>query len=62
MTDHISGSVRVEGGYAVIRVPLDRLHALRVALEECPCKAAKSTATADIRAQLRAALARLGAA
>jgi hypothetical protein len=38
-----------EGEYAVIRIPMTKLHNLVVALEECPCKAAKSNSTAVVR-------------
>ena len=54
-----SGSVRVEDGFAVIRVPLAEVHALRVALAECPCKSPKSNSTAAIRTRLVRALGRL---
>lgn len=52
-------SVRVEGGFAVIRVPLAEIHGLRVALAPCPCAAPKSIETAGIRARLERALGRL---
>ena len=55
-----TGRVTIEGGMAVIRIPLSEIHGLRVALHPCPCKAAKSTATAEIRDRLDKALARLG--
>lgn len=58
--DSLGGSVTVERGMAVIRVPLREVHGLRVALAECPCKAPKSTSTATIRQRLDRALARLG--
>lgn len=53
------GRVSIEDGMAVIRLPLDQIHGLRVALEPCPCRASKSTATADIRQRLSASLGRL---
>ncbi|MTH66719.1 hypothetical protein [Paracoccus shanxieyensis] len=52
-------SVRIEDGHAVIRIPLPEVHALRVALAECPCRAPKSEATADIRKRLAVALGRI---
>lgn len=59
MTDTLSGSITREGQFAVIRVPLDDVHALRVALEECPCKHTKSIATQNIRKRLSQGLGRL---
>ena len=59
--DSFGGSVTVERGMAVIRVPLREVHGLRVALAECPCRAPKATSTATIRQRLDRALARLGA-
>ena len=50
-------SVRIEDGHAVIRIPLDQVHGLRVALAECPCRAVKSEATTAIRRALDKALA-----
>ena len=58
--DSVGGSVTMERGMAVIRVPLREVHGLRVALAECPCKAPKSTSTAAIRQRLDRALVRLG--
>lgn len=55
-----SASVKYEDGYAVIRIPASEVHGLRVALAPCPCRAAKSTETAGIRARLDKALAKLG--
>lgn len=49
-------SVRIEDGMCVIRVPVSDVHGLRVALAECPCRAAKSIATATIRQRLKKAL------
>ena len=54
-------SVRIEAGMAVIRIPIDQIHGLRVALAECPCRATKSTATRSIRQRLERALGMLGA-
>ena len=59
MTAPDTGSVRVEDGMAVIRIPLSEIHGLRVALAPCPCRAAKSTATADVRDRLAKALGRI---
>ena len=55
-----TGRVTIEGGMAVIRIPLSEIHGLRVALHPCPCKAPKSHATIEIRDRLDKALARLG--
>ena len=60
MTDK-KGSIRVEDGMAVIRMPLKDAHALRVALNPCPCKAPKSNRTLDIRAKFARVLATLAA-
>lgn len=57
--DQPLGRVSLEAGMAVIRLPLDQIHGLRVSLEPCPCRATKSTATADIRQRLSASLGRL---
>lgn len=54
-----AGSVKIEDGFAVIRVPLGDVHALRVALAECPCKSPKSNSTAKIRKRIATALGRL---
>lgn len=59
--DAPGASVRVEGGMAVIRIPLREVHGLRVALAECPCRAPKSFSSADIRQRLALALGRIGA-
>ena len=48
--------VRVEDGMAVIYVPADQINGLLVALNPCPCKGAKSNATADVRKRLADAL------
>ena len=53
--DHL-GSVAVEDGMAVIRLPLSQVHALRVALAPCPCRAPKSRSTNDIRQRLARSL------
>ena len=51
-------SVRIDNdGHAVIRIPLDEVHGLRVALAECPCRAVKSEATTATRRALDKALA-----
>ena len=47
-----------EGEYIVIRLPVSKAHSLRVALADCPCKAAKSNATANIRKWLAGELAK----
>jgi len=41
----MSGSVKIEGEFAVIRIPLSEVHNLRVELQPCPCRATKSAAT-----------------
>lgn len=63
MTDHskLIASAKVEDGFAVIRIPMPEVHGLIVALSPCPCRAAKSTSTENIRTRLRRALARLQA-
>lgn len=53
------GKIYVEGDEVVIRLPMSDLHGLRVALEECPCKATKSNATRDVRQRISRALGRL---
>lgn len=50
--DNARGSIKREGQFAVIRLPMSEVHALRVALAECPCRATKSTETAAIRARI----------
>ena len=51
--------VKKEDGMAVIRIPMDQVHALRVALEPIAQGAPTSTATKDFRDSLSLALARL---
>ena len=51
-------SVKIDDdGHAVIRIPLDQVHGLRVALAPCPCRAVKSDATSATRSALDKALA-----
>lgn len=50
------GSVRIEDGMLVIRMPLAEAHGLRVALAECPCRAPKSTETMNIRQRISKAI------
>lgn len=57
--DHFPATVRIDGGDVLIRLPLSRAHDLRVALAECPCRAAKSLGTMGIRQSLQKALGRL---
>jgi len=45
-------TARREGDNIIITVPVAEAHSLRVALQPCPCKSAKATATTDIRARL----------
>lgn len=52
-------SVRLEAGWAVIRLTLPERDQLVADLAECPCRAAKSIATAEERAWLRDELAAL---
>jgi len=56
------GSVKREGDFAVIKVPMSEVHGLRVVLSGCPCRATKSTPTQNVRDRLDKALARLEAA
>lgn len=56
----MSGSVKREGDEVVIRVPMEDVHSLRVALAPCPCKSTKSTSTAAIRERIAKALGRIG--
>lgn len=53
------GKLAIEGDMGVIRIPLSEIHALRVALQPCPCKATKSTEGTEMRQRLETALARL---
>lgn len=59
MPDELLGKVERQGDYGVIYLPMKEVHALRVALQPCPCKAAKSNSTATIRARLEKGLAKL---
>lgn len=52
----LRASARVEGEYAVLRIPLRDLHGYRAALEPCPCRATKSTETSLLRDNLPTAL------
>lgn len=54
----MASSITREGGEIVIRLPIEEVHGLRVALQPCPCKAAKSNATASIRERLERGLAK----
>ena len=54
--DEPLGSLAIEGDLAVIRLPLSQVHALRVALAPCPCRAPKSAGTDDIRRRLARSL------
>ncbi len=51
-----SAAIRQEDGYAIIRIPLEDVHSLRVALAPCPCKAPKTIETENIRGRLAKAL------
>ena len=61
-TSDPAATVKIEGAYAVIRIPLRDVHSLRVALEPCPCTGAKSASTEGIRDRLNVALGRLNVA
>lgn len=54
----MAGSITREGDFIIVRLPLDEVHSLRVALQPCPCKAPKSHTTAEIRKRLEKGLAR----
>jgi len=56
-----SASIKREGDHAVIRIPMSEVHDLRVALEECPCKAPKSINGIERRKALASGLAKLEA-
>jgi hypothetical protein len=56
-----TASVQRDGDYAVIRLPISEVHALRVALHPVPAGAPTSTSTQSIRDRLDKALARLEA-
>lgn len=53
-------AIREEDGYAIIRIPLEDVHSLRVALAPCPCRAPKSNETQNIRARLARGLRKIG--
>ena len=48
---------RAQGGLNIF-LPIEDVHALRIALQPCPCKAAKSNKTADTRTRLERGLAK----
>lgn len=52
----IRATIKQEGDEAVIRIPFNQIHSLRVALEPCPCRAPKSLSTENIRIRLARAL------
>lgn len=54
-----TASVKLEAGWAVIRLPEADRDQLLADLAECPCRAPKSAATAEERAWLREQLAEL---
>jgi len=54
----VSGSIKRDGDYLVIRLPVSEVQGLRVALQPCSCRAAKSNATAGIRDKLDKGLAK----
>lgn len=53
-------SIKEEDGYAIIRIPVEDVHSLRVALAPCPCRAHKSNSTKNIRQRLAKALGQIG--
>jgi hypothetical protein len=55
----VTCTIKREGEYAVIRIPMQEVQSFRVALEECPCKSAKSVSTATFRQRLVKGLGRL---
>lgn len=61
MTERLGGSIKRDGDMAVIRIPMDRVHEFRIALQPCPCKGAKSHSTAGIRDSIDKGLGRLQA-
>ncbi len=61
MSNVATGSIRRDGDFAVIRIPMSEVHGLRVALNPCPCTGPKSTATTSIRDRIEKGLARLEA-
>lgn len=50
--------VRRTKDHVHLRVPVDAIHALRVSLQPCPCRAPKSNSAADVRAEMYQALKR----
>ncbi|MEL7282132.1 MAG: hypothetical protein AAGK79_17390 [Pseudomonadota bacterium] len=49
------GSIIREGDEVIIRIPISEVHALRVSLQECPCRAPKSHAPqADSKGEVQA--------
>lgn len=55
----MGSSITRENDMAVIRIPLDEIHGLRIALQPCPCKGIKSISTSCIRDRLDKGLAKL---
>lgn len=55
--DERIGHVTAEDGMVVLRIPKEQVHAVQVALQPCPCKAAKSNGTLDLRERISRALA-----
>ncbi|MBS8227123.1 hypothetical protein [Vannielia litorea] len=56
--DGEASSIKRDGEHLVIRLPIVEAHSLRVALQPCPCKGAKSASTADIRIRMSKAIAK----
>jgi len=52
------GVITRDGDFINIRIARDEVQSLRIALQPCACKAAKSKATAGIRERLSRGLAR----
>jgi hypothetical protein len=57
--ERIGGTVVREGDFAVIRLPIDKVQDLRVAIQPCPCRAAKTNAGIIMREQIVRALGRV---
>ena len=54
-----SGSIKRDGDYAVIRIPLEDIHSLRVALRPVKAGETTSNSTQNIRDRLDKGLAKL---
>ena len=54
--EEIGGTIHRDGDFAVIRIPIDQAHRLRVSLQPCGCVAAKSNSGIAVRKALKDAL------